>query len=464
MQIVDFIKSLKSKLLPEQVLTDPDSLNFYGKDWLAIYEPLPLAIVFPRTTDEVSQIIKLANEFQVAVVPSGGRTGLSGGATALNGEIVVSLEKLNQIFGFNEYDRAIHCQAGVTTKQVQEYALENGFYYPVDFGSSGSSQIGGNIATNAGGIHVIRYGLTREWVLGLQVVTGTGEILNLNGPLYKNQSGYDLKSLMIGSEGTLGIVTEAYLKVTTKPASPICVFCGLNSKSQALNLLLQVRKEFPELAVFEFLERNGLEKVLTHKNIKDPLPDKYECYVVIEIDETTAAVREKVEEFFCQLMEEEVLAYVVMSQSSKQASDLMSLRELLPETLSNIAVLYKNDLSVPISNLSEFLEFLSQDLSAIYQNSEVVIFGHLGDGNIHVNVLKPAALAVSDFREICKTGEKVLFEKVKELRGSISAEHGVGILKREKLEYTRTPTEIEIMRQIKKVLDPQGILNPGKIF
>ncbi|MCB0335588.1 MAG: FAD-binding oxidoreductase [Bdellovibrionales bacterium] len=459
------IKALfQSVLSDSQISTDPEELATYGKDWLALYEPQASAVLFPHDTQQVSDIIKCACTNNIALVPSGGRTGLSGGATALAGEVILSLERMNKIFEVNLLDQALHCQAGVPTEKVKQAALEHDLCYPISFGSIGSSHIGGNVATNAGGIHVIRYGNTRAWVLGLTAVTGTGEILKLNGSLYKDRTGYDLHQLLIGSEGTLAVITEVILKLAKRPEPQITALCGVHSIDAALELLQAIRLRFQGLSAFEYLERNGLEKVLKSTNTPDPFPEAFPIYLVIEIEEISSDTRDKLEEFLADFMEQGTLAYVVMSQNTKQSKELMNLREVLPEVLARHHILYKNDLSVPIRALQAFMDELKLMIPNLFASAEVVLFGHLGDGNIHVNILKPDDMPLSEFKALCSQHETAIFERVRSHQGSISAEHGVGLLKKDHLGYSRTPTELSLMKQIKQIFDPQRILNPGKIF
>ena len=253
-QIIASLKDLMATGdAPGKVLTDPADLDTYGKDWTKIYPPKPLAIALPKTTEQVQALVKFANENQVALVPSGGRTGLSGGAVAANGEVVVAFDNMNQILDFNASDRTVRCQAGVVTEQLQNCAEDNGLYYPVDFASAGSSQLGGNLSTNAGGIKVIRYGMSRDWVAGLKVVTGKGDILDLNKDLEKNNTGYDLRHLFIGAEGTLGFITEATMKLSRKPDNLTVLVLGLNDLTNTMDVLQTFQKKIDLTASSVFL-------------------------------------------------------------------------------------------------------------------------------------------------------------------------------------------------------------------
>ena len=446
------------------VLEDQPSLEFYGRDWIKDFKPAPSLIVLPETSEQVQEILKLCNEKNVAVVPSGGRTGLSGGATATNGEVVVSLERMRKILEVNQVARTLTCQAGVVLERIQNEAAQVGLYFPVDFSSRGSSQIGGNLATNAGGIRVIRYGNMRDWVLGLTVVTGSGELIELNGALVKNNSGYDLRHLMIGSEGTLGIITEVTLRLTTPPRDTARVLCGLSGNEQILPLLAFCRAKLRDLSAFEFMERRALQEVLQHRSLRDPLSQQYPTYILAEVELNHAGAAEELTEVFGEAYERGLILDVVVSESSAQAQELMNLRDLISETLSAHYTLHKNDISVPVISVPPFLHDLHTLINSAYPAMRVVVFGHVGDGNLHVNVLKTSSISDSDFWESCKDADHKIFSLVQKYRGSISAEHGVGILKRSFLPYSRSTEEIELMKGIKRVFDPQGVLNPGKIF
>ncbi len=458
-------KNLFSSTLPnERILTDTQSLKTYGKDWLTDFKPEPTLVLLPENSTEVQKIIQLANKEKIAVVPSGGRTGLSGGATATNGEVILSLERMNKIIGVNRTERTLTCQAGVVTERIQLRAAEEGLYFPIDFASKGSSQIGGNIATNAGGIRVIRYGMLREWIIGLTVVTGNGELIQLNGSLIKNQSGYDIKQLMIGSEGTLGIVVEAIVGLTNPPGDSISFLCGLPSAQAALALLEKTRDTFSMVNVFEYFDNTSLKKVTSHHKLPQPFSQSFSEYALVEVEGDSKTLSTKVEELLTRAAEAGDVDDAVIGLSTKQAQDLLRYRELISETLSAMHTIHKNDISVPPSAIPGFLDLFSIKLKETYPDFEAAIFGHIGDGNLHISVIKPVAMSDSDFFDSCHQADYLLFEVVQNFSGSISAEHGVGILKRDFLHFCRSEIEVALMRGIKKVFDPVGILNPGKIF
>ena len=451
-------------LQPHQVLADQSSRAFYGRDWIKDFPANPSLILLPESTEQVAAIVRLARGLKVSLVPSGGRTGLSGGATASHEEVVVSLERMRKVLSVNPLDRTLHCQAGVTLAKVQEDAGHNGLFFPIDFSSRGSSQIGGNIATNAGGIKVIRYGNIRDWVLGLTVVTGAGEVLELNGPLFKNNTGLDIKNLFVGSEGILGIITECILKLTSQPG-PLCrAMCALSSIDDVIPLLSFCRARVRELSAFELIESGPFHEVIHHRMLRNPFAEKYDTYILIEVEENSPAVRESFQNTLGEALENGLLRDVVLSESTAQAEELMNIRDLVSETLSSHYTLHKNDISVPVPSIPKFIHELKASIQAIYPSHKVMIFGHVGDGNLHVNVLKPEGLSDEAFWKECESADTTIFSLVQKYRGSVSAEHGVGKLKRPYLSFSRSPAEIEIMRGIKRTLDPDGIMNPGKVI
>ena len=456
------INNIKKLLDDGCVLTDSESLQTYGKDWTKIHQPDPLAIVFPKTTEQVQALVKLANQEKFALVPSGGRTGLSGGAVAANHEVVVSLDKMNQILDFNSIDRSEQCQAGVITQQLQNLASENGLFYPVDFASSGSSQIGGNISTNAGGIKVVGYGLTRNWVLGLTVVTGTGEILKLNHGLVKNATGYDLRHLFIGAEGTLGIITEATMKLARAPQNFTVMVLAVNDISDLMKVFEAFQNAL-DLSAFEFFSDLTLHYVHTDKGYAKPTEEEAPFYALLEFDNDNESREEKALEVFEYCMEQGWVIDGVMSQSIEQAKNLWKLREDVSETIS-VYTPYKNDLSVVISKVPEFLAEVDALVQSNYSEFEVLWYGHIGDGNLHLNILKPADMDAADFNKKCSVVNHEVFKVMQRLEGSISAEHGVGLLKRDYLQYSRSAEEIAYMKAIKAVFDPNGVMNPGKML
>ncbi|MCV9920176.1 FAD-binding oxidoreductase [Pseudomonas sp. BT-42-2] len=456
------IDELMTLVDPGKVLTDPASLEAYGKDWTKHYPPAPSAIVLPKTTEQVQAIVAWANKHKVALVPSGGRTGLSAGAVAANGEVVVAFDYMNQIQAFNEFDRTVVCQPGVVTRQLQQFAEDNGLYYPVDFASSGSSQIGGNIGTNAGGIKVIRYGMTRNWVAGLKVVTGKGELLKLNKDLIKNATGYDLRQLFIGAEGTLGFVVEATMRLDRAPRNLTAMVLGTPDFDSIMPVLHAFQGRL-DLTAFEFFSDKALAKVMGRGDVPPPFDTDCPFYALLEFEALNEDVANDALATFEHCVEQGWVLDGVMSQSETQLKNLWKLREYISETISHWTP-YKNDISVTVSKVPAFLRDIDAIVGQHYPDYEVVWYGHIGDGNLHLNILKPDDMSKDDFFASCAKVNKWVFEIVERYNGSISAEHGVGMTKRDYLGYSRSAHEIACMKAIKAVFDPNGIMNPGKIF
>lgn len=445
----------------EKVKTDADSLAVFGKDWTKVWEPKPSAIVFPKTTEQVRDLVLLANQEGFAVVPSGGRTGLSAGAVAAKGEVVVSFDQMNQIHSFNATDRTVKCGAGVITQQLQEYAEEQGLFYPVDFASAGSSQLGGNISTNAGGIKVIKWGMTREWVAGLTVVTGKGDILRLNKDLLKNNTGYDMRQLFIGGEGTLGLITEATMRLTRKPKNLTVLVLAIPELDDVMKVLSQFQNAM-DLTAFEFFSDKAMRKVIAHQNVPEPFSGSADFYALIEFEAVTEDDLNLAMEQFEHCLEEGWVVDGVISQSETQLNNLWRLREGISETIAQWTP-YKNDISVVVSKVPPFLRDIDDVVTREYPDFEIIWFGHIGDGNLHLNILKPDALPKEEFFKRCNKVSTWVMEIVEKYDGSVSAEHGVGLTKKAYLGYTRSAEEIAYMRAIKQVFDPNNIINPGKL-
>ncbi|WP_093536229.1 FAD-binding oxidoreductase [Stenotrophomonas rhizophila] len=444
-----------------RLTTEPAELEHYGRDWTRRWTPAPLAIALPGNVEEVQAILRWASAQGVAVVPSGGRTGLSGGAVAANGELVLSLERMNKPLAFDAVDRTLTVQAGMALEAVHNAALEHGLIYPVDFAARGSCSIGGNIATNAGGIRVIRYGNTREWIAGLKVVTANGELLELNKGLIKNSSGYDFRQLLIASEGTLGVIVEATLKLTDPPPASNVMLLALPS----FEVLMQVFAAFRErmqLQAFEFFTDRALEHVLAH-GAQAPFAEVHPFYVVTEFAAGDEVQEAAAMAAFEACMEQGWVSDGVVSQSDAQAAQLWRLREGITEAVARYKP-YKNDVSVRISAMPAFMARTQALIGQAYPHFDVVWFGHIGDGNLHINVLKPDATDDAQFLQQCEHVTKLLAQVLKDFDGSISAEHGIGLVKKGYLDSTRGEAEIALMKAVKRAFDPQGLLNPGKVF
>lgn len=450
------------QMFPNQVLTDADNLQIYGKDWTYYFNIQASAVVFPQSTEDVQKLVHWARENKVKLIPSGGRTGLSGAAVATNFEVIVSFEKMTQILEENNLEQSITVQAGAITENLQKRAQERGFYFPVDFASRGSSQIGGNIATNAGGIKVVRYGLMRDWVLGLKVVTGAGEVLELNNSLIKNATGYDLRQLFIGSEGTLGFITEATIKLASPPPPLKVMLMGTDCLESVMKVF-EVFKKHITLSAFEMFSDKALNLVKEHAQLPHPIEQECAFYILAEIECPHESAEEKMMEAFSECLENNYIQDGILSQSEVQAKSFWRYREDITESCARFFP-YKNDLAVRISRVPEFVADLDLVLQKEYPHYKVIWFGHIGDGNLHISILRPQGMTKEEFFKECQKVDQFIFGAVKKHQGSISAEHGVGLTKKPFLGFTRSPEEIAIMKSIKQIFDPDQILNPGKIF
>ena len=454
------LKDLAKHLTPDQITRDPSLLTLYGQDWLKQWKGKAGAVVFPKSTEDVVSIVNWAGKNKIKLIPSGGRTGLSGGATALNEELVISFDKMNQLSDFNPVEQTVTVEAGVVTQTLQEFARERDCFFPVSFAAEGSSQIGGNIATNAGGVHVLRYGSMRNSVLGLEVVTGAGKVLNLGRGLVKNATGYSLMHLFIGSEGTLGFITKALIKLLSPPPqNPLVFLFSVENISHIPQLYHHFKSRIKPLA-FEVFTDKALNHVLESSRSVFPLENRSSFYILMEIEEPD---KESAFSLFEKALEENLLQDGTLSQNETQARELWKLRENITESLSHHQP-YKNDICVRTSVMASFLNEAEECLNKQYPEFEVIWFGHIGDGNLHINILKPKTLEKEIFLKQCEKASEILFSLVKKYQGTISAEHGIGLLKKPYLGYTRSEEEIALMKQIKQVFDPNGILNPGKIF
>lgn len=444
-----------------KISSAPDDLALYGRDWTRVYQPAPSAVAWPRSTEEVAAVLSYCNQNGVAVVPSGGRTGLAAGAVAAAGEVVLSMELLK---GMEEVDRlglTLKVRAGTITQEVHEHARQWGLTWPIDLGSKGSCHVGGNLATNAGGVRVIRYGHARHWVTGLEVVLMDGTVLDLGGGLHKDNSGPELRQLMIGSEGILGVITSATLKLAPEPRGQQVLLFAVESVQAAVELLSHARLTGRlELLAFEFLSSGCMESVIQVQNRPLPFSAPAPGYVLVEVE---GALDEPLETWLETVLTEGLVADGVLARSSAERRSLWGYRENITESLGHLGLMHKNDVSVEVARLPEFVKGVQQEVAPHYPGS-VFLFGHLGDGNLHVNVMKPGDMPPAPFWEACRQADIYLYKLLAQLGGSISAEHGIGLLKKNSLHFTRGATGIDAMRRIKRALDPSGLLNPGKVF
>jgi FAD/FMN-containing dehydrogenase len=446
----------------DRLKTDAESCAHYGRDWTTYFDVQASAVVFPVSAEEVQKLVLWARKNRAALVPSGGRTGLSGSAVATKGEIIVSFEKMNRILDFDPIDSTVRVQPGVITEELQKFAREKGLFYPVDFAARGSSQIGGNIATNAGGIKVVRYGMTRDWVSSLKVVTGSGEILEFNHSLVKNATGPDFRHLFVGSEGILGFVVEATMRLANPPP-PLKVFLlAVTDLASVMNVFREFKSQVT-LSAFEMLSEKALLRVMDNTGLPRPLSSQAPFYVVIEVEAPSEEDEGKALQAFEKSVEQGWVLDGALASSEAQAKNFWRYREDISESLAKFSP-YKNDISVRVSKVPDFLNSLEGLLAQAYPTWDVIWFGHIGDGNLHVNILRPPGMSKEDFVRECRKVDSLLFEVIEKCEGSISAEHGVGLTKKPFLHHTRPPAEVALLKAVKKAFDPDGIMNPGKIF
>ena len=463
------LQKLKKTLGPKGWIEDKEIIEPYLVEERGLFKGKSSLLLKPQNTEEVSKILKLCNEHNIKVVPQGGRTGLCGGTIpSENGkEIMLSLERMNNIKELNEENFTITVEAGCILNNIQNIADEKNFLFPLSLASEGSCTIGGNISTNAGGINVLRYGMARDLVLGIEVVLANGEIWNNLISLRKDNRGYDLKQLFIGSEGTLGIITSAVLKLFPATRNIETALFAIPNTDAAIELLGLARNASADLlTAYELVSRVGMEMVI--KNIpgaKEPLKEKYKWYILIEFSSSSKNnLRQQIEDLFELALNKNIVLDGVIAESTQQRKELWTLRDGLNEAQKPEGGSIKHDISVPINNVSKFIYSASKCVEEFIPNSRVVAFGHIGDGNIHFNISQPLKQDKKEFLNKWKDVNKLIFDIVKNLDGSFSAEHGIGKLKREELQNYNPTIEINLMKSIKSSFDPNNILNPGKVL
>jgi FAD/FMN-containing dehydrogenase len=455
------IEKLRDIVGAANVLTAPQDTRPYFTDWRRQYSGSAECVVRPASTAEVAAVVRLCAQGGVAIVPQGGNTGLSGGSvpTGQAREIVVALGRMNRIRELDRLNDTITVEAGCVLANVQHAAEDAGRLFPLSLAAEGSCQIGGNLSTNAGGVNVLRYGSAREQVLGLEVVLPDGRIWDGLRGLRKDNTGYDLKQLFLGAEGTLGIITAAVLRLHPKPSASSTAWVALERAQNAIELLGFLRERLGErLSAFELLSRNCVEAVLAFApGTQDPLAAVHPWYVLAELADSgdERLLREQVEKALVDAAERGAIADAALAQSGEQARALWRIRETVPEAqFTNV----KHDISVPISKVAEFIERADARLAVRFPDVRVYAFGHVGDGNVHYNVGPERLVAERP------AVNRIVYDTVAELGGSISAEHGLGQLKREEIRSHKSAIELELMRTLKRALDPGGLFNPGKVL
>lgn len=455
MTVVD---DLVEALGADIVLTGQQIGERYRSDESRTGRSLPLAVLRPSTVEQVSRALAICNERRQAVVPQGGLTGLAGGANAQGNEIALSLERLS---GVEEIDKAaatMTVRAGTSLEAAQQAALAAGFLLPVDLGARGSCQIGGNLATNAGGIRAIRYGVTRDNVLGLEAVLADGTVLSSLSKMMKNNTGYDLRQLFIGSEGTLGVITRAVFRLRPLPAGRLTALCALRTYDDVVSLLKSAQGTLAGLSAFEAMWASYFRFNADALNLRF-FDASHSFYVLFEQDTAgNAEERDRFEAFLGETLEYGIVSDALIAQSDRESRDFWSVREghMLDRLLPSLVNL---DVSMPIGHLGNFAAECETALLGRFPGAHVSFYGHVADSNLHIAVSVGHATE-HELHEIDAT----VYELVRRHDGSISAEHGIGLLKRDFLDHSRSPAEIDAMRRIKSALDPNGILNPGKIL
>jgi FAD/FMN-containing dehydrogenase len=459
------VRRLKDAAGPSGWSEDPAEIAPHLCEWRGRWKGETALLLKPREAEEVARILSVCDETKTAIVPQGGNTGLVGGQIPTKGEVLLSLARMNRIRSVSVEDNTLIAEAGVVLANAQKAAGQAGRLFPLSLAAEGSCTIGGNVSTNAGGVNVLRYGMTRDLVLGLEVVLANGRVLDLMRGLRKDNTGYDLKQLFIGAEGTLGIVTAAMLKLFPKPAGYTTVLVAIPDVDVAVELLNRLQDATGGLVTaFEIMQRRALDLVFKHiPGTTDPFPGHPGWTLLIEISNPSAFdATEALEQALARAMEEGKVVNAVFAKTARDRESLWRLRETIPEAQRLDGASIANDISVPLSRISEFIRSGERAVRVVLPEARSFTFGHVGDGNLHFAVQAPghdAALLAA--RE---TIERAVQEETAKFRGSISAEHGLGLAKNEAIARYRSADEIALMRTLKRALDPNNILNPGKLL
>ncbi len=448
-------------------ITDPALQAPYLVELRHLFEAHTPMVLRPGSVDEVSAILKLANATKTAIVPQGGNTGLVGGQIPHHNEIVLSLNRLDRIREVDPASNTITCEAGVTLQRAREAAAAADRLYPQLLPSEGTCTIGGNLSTNAGGTAALAYGIARSHALGLEVVLADGRVLNNLNKLKKDNTGYDLKNLFIGAEGTLGIITAAVLRLIPRPRAVETAFAAVTSAEAALELLGMAQERCGnDVTSFEIMTRAGIELVLENASgVRDPLASPHDWYMLIELSsQQRDGLRLILEELLERGMERGLITDAVIADSLEQAKAFWRIREMFGEVQRFAGGSIKHDVSVPVAAVPAFIAEASAAVTKLIPGSRPLPFGHLGDGNIHYNVTQPVGADKEAYLQRWDEVNAAVFAVVKKYGGSISAEHGIGVMKRDILPAVKDPVAYELMRSLKNLLDPNGILNPGKVL
>jgi FAD/FMN-containing dehydrogenase len=452
----NFLKALAQVVGAKNFLTAESDTAPYTTDWRKQYRGAALGVVRPASTAEVSAVVRLCAESAIAIVPQGGNTGLSGGSvpTGKRQEIVLSLSRMNRIRALDALNDTLTAEAGCVLADIQRAASDAGRLFALSLAAEGSCQIGGNLSTNAGGVNVLRYGNTRDQVLGIEAVLPDGRVWDGLRGLRKDNTGYDLKQLFIGAEGTLGVITAAVLKLHPKPTASATAWIQVENPLRAVELLSHLRKTCSDrLTAFELVSKTAADAVFAHrKEIRNPLPGG-DWYVLVELND--GGTSEALHESLMQALDTRLATNAVIAKNDSESKALWRIRESVPEAqFANV----KHDISVAVSQVPEFIARAGAALKAAFPQAPIYCFGHVGDGNLHYNIGDAALLSRRD------DVNRIVYDQVAALEGSISAEHGLGQLKRDEVTRHKDPLELELMRSVKHALDPQGLMNPGKVI
>ena len=462
----ELIAKFRSIVGDKYAVTDQAEIVPYVTEERDLFKGRSPLVLRPGSTAEVSAICHLASAHKIALVPQGGNTGLVGGQTPHNGEVVISLKRMDRIREVDAASNTMTCEAGVVLAVAQQKAAEADRLFPLSLGAEGSCTIGGNLSTNAGGTAALAYGVAREMALGLEVVLADGRILGALSKLKKDNTGYDLRNLFIGAEGTLGIITAATLKLFPKPRAIETAFIGLASPAQALRLLsLSQNEAAGTLTSFELLSGIAVDFSIRHGiDIRDPLASKYPWYVLMELSSPREDARATLEAILAAALEDGIVDDAVIAANLSQRQAFWKLRDEMSAAQKPEGGSIKHDISVPTAAVPDFIAEANAAVVKLLPGARPVPFGHLGDGNIHYNVSQPVGADTADFLGRWHEVNAIVFEIVLRMGGSISAEHGIGVLKRDELPEVKDKVAIELMRQLKAMLDPLGIMNPGKVL
>jgi FAD/FMN-containing dehydrogenase len=471
MNSTELIHDLKQIVGDSAVLTDPKDVDPYVEDWRGLYRGETPAVVRPAKTAEVAALIKLCADRRVAIVPQGGNTGMCMASVPRTGrnEIVLSLTRMNRIREVDALNNTLTAEAGVVLANIQQAAEEVNRLFPLSLGAQGSCTIGGNVSTNAGGVNVLRYGNTRDLVLGVEVVLPDGRVWDGLRALRKDNTGYDLKQLFVGAEGTLGIITAVVLKLFPRPSGSATAWAGVKDPQAALELLALLRNHCGDrINAFELISRACVDLVLRHiPGTRDPLSASHAWYVLTELADSRAeeALRRDLETALESALEAGLVADVTIAESAAQSQALWHIRETVPEaSRGEGGMLYRHDISVAVSAIPDFIQEAGAALEQNFPGAELICFGHLGDGNLHYNVFIPGRKRSDATAREAHDVTDLVYDLVQRYGGSFSAEHGVGLAKVKELARYKSGVELDLMRAIKRTLDPHALMNPGKVL